>query len=342
MSEIHGISLIRETDYVRDMTSVVLPFLKARKKSGDFERVAGQPVHYRYYAADAPGAVLVLVHGFTEGIDKFNEVVYYFLQAGFDVWQIQQRGHGKSYRGQSDPSLVHIEDYRDLVKDLHFFVTQVVRKRKQGTDRERLPMYLFGHSMGGGVSALYLEQYPEDFQKAILSSPMLELSAGGAPLWTAKLYGRVMSAIGRGGNYLAGNAPFRPEEDFENSCTNCLVRYRYWFTQTLHKPEYQTCATSIRTALEFLKIAKEATLPKNCSRVQADVLLIQAGNDTMVLPGGQEAFIRNIGRHGRLFRMENAKHEIYLGVDKDLEIYWKEILDFLQPEQRIDRKGNGR
>ena len=50
----------------------------------------------------------------------------------------------------------------------------------------------------------------------------------------------------------------------------------------------------------------------------------------MVNPGGQETFIRQIGELGRIFRMENAKHEIYLGKDSDLEVYWKEILEFLQ------------
>lgn len=330
MLGIHDIHLIREADYIRDMDTVVLPFLQKRKKSGDFERISGQPIHYRFFAADEPCAEIVLVHGFTEGIDKFNEVVYYFLQAGFHVWQIQQRGHGKSYRGNPDPSLVYIKDYRDLLRDLHYFVAEIIQKERTESGRTGLPLYLYGHSMGGGVSALYLEHYPNDFQKAVLSSPMLELSAGGAPLWMAKLYGRVMSALGKGGNYLAGSAPFRPEEDFENSCSNCLVRYRYWFSQTCKRTEYQTCATAVRTALEFLKLVDEAGRPDNCARVQADVLLIQAGKDHMVLPGGQERWISNIGSRGTLLRMENAKHEIYLGKDEDLEVYWKAIMEFLQ------------
>jgi len=321
------IKLIKETNYVKDMEEIVLPYLRQKKESGDFERIPGEPIHFRTYEADYPKAELVLVHGFTEGIDKFNEVVYYFLQAGFNVWQIQQRGHGKSYRGHTDLSLVNILDYRDLVKDLHYFVTEIVKKRQKNP---ALPKYLYGHSMGGGVSALYLEDYPDDFQKAVLSSPMLELSSGGAPVWAAKLYGRVMTGIGRGSDYLAGSKPFRPEEDFENSCSNCLVRYRYWFEQTCKRPEYQTCATSVKTALEFLKLVQAAVNPKNCARIKADVLLINAGKDTMVLPGGQERFIRNIGKHGRMFRMANAKHEIYLGVDSDLEVYWNEILSFLK------------
>ena len=77
-----------------------------------------------------------------------------------------------------------------------------------------------------------------------------------------------------------------------------------------------------QTARQFLKLTKTATSPKNCAKVQADVLLVQAGKDTMVNPGGQETFLRQIGSHGRLFRMDHAKHEIYLGTDADLQVYW--------------------
>ena len=50
----------------------------------------------------------------------------------------------------------------------------------------------------------------------------------------------------------------------------------------------------------------------------------------MVKPKGQERFIAQIGERGRLIRMKNAKHEIYLGKNEDLETYWHEILAFLR------------
>ena len=319
-------NMIREEYYAKDMDTIVIPYLKERKLSGNFERAAGQRIHYRCYAADEPRAQLVLMHGFTEGIDKFNEVVYYFLQEGFQVWQIQQRGHGDSFREVSDPSLVHISSYLDLVEDLHYFVSEIVKK----AGNQDLPLYLYGHSMGGGVSAVYLETWPDDFRKAVLSSPMLELNSGPIPLWAASLYAKVMILLGKGANYMPGNQPFRAEPDFENSCSNCRPRYDYWFHQTVEQTKYQTCASSIQTARQFLKLTKYATSPKNCAKVQADVLLVQAGKDTMVNPGGQETFLRQIGSHGRLFRMDHAKHEIYLGTDADLQVYWKEVLGFLK------------
>ena len=321
------IDFIREANYKVDMENIVLPYLLQRKKSGDFERVPGHKIHYRTYAADTPHADVVLVHGFTEGLDKFNEVVYYFLQTGYNVWQIQQMGHGKSYRLVKDPSLVYIKDYRDLIRDLHSFVTDIVEKQRKNP---LLPKYIFGHSMGGGVSAAYIEMYPDDFSKAVLTSPMLELNSGNNSVLAVALYAQFMNMAGRGKNYLPGSAPFSPKPDFENSCSNSKARYENWFAQVCQREEYQTCASAITTAMEFLKLIKYATAKKNCARVKAKVLLIQAGNDNMVKPGGQETFICQIGELGRIFRMENAKHEIYLGKDSDLEVYWKEILEFLQ------------
>ena len=322
-----NIKLIKEDNYVQQMENVVLPYLKERCTDGFFERVKGENIYYRIFRSDISSADLVLVHGFTEGADKFNEVIYYFLQAGFNVWQIQQRGHGKSFREVKDTSLVHISDYRALVEDLHYFVEDIVKKNR--TDAKR-PLYLYGHSMGGGVSALYLETYPDDFQKAILTSPMLELDSGSIPVWVANIYAGIMTALGKGTNYMPGNKPFSPEPDFENSCSNCRTRFDYWFAQTVKRPEYQTCASSIVTAKQFLILTQKATDQKNCARVRTPFLLFQAGNDNMVKPGGQETFVSQTGKNGRLVRMESAKHEIYLCSDEDLEKYWKEILDFLE------------
>ena len=43
------------------------------------------------------------------------------------------------------------------------------------------PLFLFGHSMGGCVSALFLEKYPDTFKAAVLTSPMLKMLFGTMP-----------------------------------------------------------------------------------------------------------------------------------------------------------------
>ena len=319
--------LIREDHYQESMESTVLPYLLQRRQSGYFEPVQGQPLYYEHYAADDPRAVVVMLHGFSEGIGKFAETVYYFLQRGFHVWQLQQRGHGLSFRGTDDKMLIWLDDSARLVKDVRYFVKKVVQKDPAG---KGLPRYLYAHSMGGGIGALYLECYPWDFKKAVLSSPMLEVNLGKTPAWAAKLYGRAMLLRGRGDADMPGSTPFSDTPDFEGSCTDSLARYQYWFEIQKTHPELQMCVPAVRTGLTFLELTRQALKPAHCARVRTPVLLLQAGKDTMVCPGGQEKFINAIGEYGHLVRFEDAKHEIYRCSDPILERSWQAIDEFLQ------------
>ncbi len=315
-----------DENYAARMDGEVIPYLRERMKDGFIETVKGQPLYYRFYKADEPKAAAVMLHGFTEGIGKFNEMVWYFLQNGFNVWQLQQREHGRSWRSVEDLRVVNIDDFSQLVRDLHGFVTDVVRKHESSAG---LPMVLYAHSMGGGVGACYLEEYPADFGKAVLSSPMLAMNSGNMPVWAAEGYARLMKAIGKGTSWMPGSAPFSGEEDLENSCSDCLPRYRYWLEQQKKDAQQQMSICTMGTALEFLKLTRFAVSPSHVSAVRAEVLVFQAGLDNMVAPEGQETFVRLLGERGQLVRFPEAKHEIYMCKDVILEEYLDKLFRFL-------------
>ena len=314
-----------DENYARRMDEEVIPYLKERMGDGYIETVKDQPLYYRSFKADESRAVVVMVHGFTEGIGKFNEMVWYFLQNGFNVWQLQLREHGRSARSVEDLKVVHISDFRQLIRDLHGFVTDVVRKSESSAG---LPMMLYAHSMGGGVGACYLEVYPNDFEKAVLSSPMLGMNSGNMPLWAAEGYARVMEVIGRGTSWMPGSVPFSGEEDLENSCSDCLPRYRYWLEQQRKDVHQQMSISTISTALEFLKLTRYAVSRANVRAIRAKVLVFQAGLDNMVAPEGQETFVRLLGEAGELVRFPEAKHEIYLCKDETLKEYLEKVFRF--------------
>ena len=94
---------ITEENYDKTMTETVEPFLARRRMQGFDERIKGQPIYYEHYAADNPHGIIVISHGFTESIAKFSESIYYMLQAGFDVWGVDHRGHGRSWRENVNP-----------------------------------------------------------------------------------------------------------------------------------------------------------------------------------------------------------------------------------------------
>ena len=135
---------IRETNYALDMKEKAEPYVAQRRTPGTVERIKGQPVYYEYFRADQEKGVIVLSHGFTESVRKFGETAYYMLQNGYEVWGLDHRGHGRSFRPNSNPYVVHAVHFEDFVLDLvHLTETKV--KPASGS----LPLYLYCHSMGG-------------------------------------------------------------------------------------------------------------------------------------------------------------------------------------------------
>ena len=49
-----------------------------------------------------------------------------------------------------------------------------------------MKIYLYGHSMGGGIAAAVAARAPEMFEKVILSSPMIRPLTGGVPVACGK------------------------------------------------------------------------------------------------------------------------------------------------------------
>ena len=118
--------IIQENEYLDTMKNEVEPYLKAHCREGyipgaediyhEKNGIIGK-IHVKRYLADDPKGVVVISHGFTEGAPKYEEMIYYFLQAGYHVYMPEQMGHGQSYRLRADPSLVHIDIWKRYVRD---------------------------------------------------------------------------------------------------------------------------------------------------------------------------------------------------------------------------------
>lgn len=321
---------ITEDHYTEKMDSIVLPYLAKRREAGTMERVPGQTLYYEHYYDDTCTSTVVLLHGFTEGIGRFYETVYYFLQNGFEVYLLQQREHGKSYRSTSDLSKVNIEDYHDLTEDAHTFIHTIVFEKstlvqKNARGEGSGTWILFGHSMGGCISARYLELWPEDFPKAVLTSPMLDLNTGKIPYPVAKIYIKHLKHTGHGLDYMPGAGPFHPEPDFAHCSTNSKERYLYWFSQCQKNPQQQMNGATVNTAVAFDRMIIDVRKKENIRKIRTDTLLVQAGADRLIPPGGQNAFAAASDKV-TLTRVAGAPHEIYRSIDPIVQLYWEKIL----------------
>jgi lysophospholipase len=313
---------IPEEQYAETMQSEVEPFLAARRETGFDERVQGQPIYYEHYRADSPRGVVVLSHGFTESITKFAEPVFYLLQAGYEVWGLDHRGHGRSFRANDNPFVVHVERFGDYVEDLRHLTERLVRPAAG-----KLPVYLLCHSMGGCIGALTLEQYPELFDKAVLSSPMLGLSFGSIPLWVASLAAALKGIPSRGKAPLSPVTAF-PEETYENSASNSPARFQYYYEKKLADKRLQTCAGSTKWGREAIKACRRVSSPGEIAKIRVPVLLFQAEKDAFVVNPAQDAFAAHC-KSCELVKLPGLRHELYFNSGEGLQTYWEKIFAFL-------------
>lgn len=310
-------------DYFQDLLDQqVLPYLKERLTMKTIAGCDGKPLRARYYRQEGADCVVCISHGFTEFSERYSECIYYFLQEGYSVAIIDHRSHGYSYRPLKNLNKVHIDDYETFVEDYHCFVEQVKR------DFPEQRRVLFGHSMGGCIATLYAEKYPEDFEKLVLSSPMLDINIGKIPKPAAFLFGKCMIAIGKGEMYYGPQVKeWKPDERFEDSCGTERARFLAWKKMQIKNPYYQLAGGTLGWATASLAASKKAVA--EAAKVTVPALLLQAGRDHLVSPGGQETAISRMAQ-GRITRYPNAKHEIFNCDRASRTAFWNEIMDFLK------------
>ncbi len=153
-----------------------------RNKEGLFNGVADLGLYYQSWLPDAaPCAAVIIVHGFSDHCGRYDNLVEVLVSHHMAVYSYDLRGHGQS---SGKPGYVdHFDDYR---QDTRIF-TGLVREQ-----HPTLPLFLFGHSMGGLIALDQALHYPEGMSGVIASAPHL----GTPPVAPAKLMAsRVLSRL---------------------------------------------------------------------------------------------------------------------------------------------------
>ena len=314
---------LSEECYGDNMEAMVEPYLEERKQEGYFNGYDGNPLYFEQYKADDEIAHIVMVHGYTDAAYKFKEVAYYFLKSGYSVSIYEHRGHGYSYRAIDDPSRVTVTSFQEYVDDLKIFVEEIVRPTL--SDKEQL--FVYAHSMGGGVTALALEQNPNLFEAAVLTSPMMEVEFDGIPNHMAEALVSVMKLTGNGEQYVLGGEPYNGYYEGTNGSMNSPARYDYLYHVQASDVNYQTNAGTY----DWLGAAIEATerIREHASDFTTDALLFQASDDTIVGPNGQNEFASKAS-NVQLITVANTKHSILFSGNNVFIPYMNTILDFYE------------
>ncbi|MCR5396241.1 MAG: alpha/beta hydrolase [Lachnospiraceae bacterium] len=316
--------LFGDNNFNERMEKEVAPLLQ-QVKEGDFLGYDGKTIHYYYLINSEEKASVVISHGFCEFFPKYHEMTYYFYEAGYSVFFVEHRGHGYSYRETEELDRVHATRFQSYVDDLKLFVDGVVKKESLSQK-----LYLYSHSMGGCIAALYLEQYPKDFEKAILSSPMMQLNFRGTSPLAVKVLMLWSTIAHWNEKYLPGQHGFDGINTYPNCSAQSEVRHNYLFEFKKKNKNYQMNGGTYGWCKESLKAMKQVI--NDAAKITTPTILFQAGLDTMVEPGGQNKFLQN-NPNIKKYVYPDSKHEIFNAYDSDRKQYYMQVLDFYHGEE---------
>ena len=320
---------------------------RAPMTRGSFVGAAGVKIHYRLYRhrAETRGGV-VIVAGRTEGLVMYQELIRDLVANGYSVYIADHRGQGFSQRLlTADTTIGYVDDFERYVEDLASFIAGPVRSARAGNTR---PLFLLAHSMGGAVSALYLEQTGErsGIAAVALVTPMMAPWAAGAA--DAGLVSKLADAYcerysvdtaGAGplAEKYAEGGPF--DEQYAavlaappgtpNDLTHSALRFaRHW--QARHdarcdgadcgSPHARVGGVSFRWFNQACVASEKARGP-DAAKITVPVLLLQGGNDTVVKPTAQVEFCRHLNdAHGKGYcigrTVPQALHSVFIEADR--------------------------
>lgn len=248
------------------MAENIIPYIMDRKTD-----ISQEGINACLFKADEQRASMLIVHGFSEGIYKYREIIFNFLKMGISCTIFELPGHGMSRSAFFDR--IHIEDFDEYVETIKSFAN------KMESDGN---CFLFAHSMGGCASSLYLEENQDNpFKKVVLSSPMLKINTHGVNENTAFRLSDIMVRHRRKENFVFGQGIWEKTNDtFQSSAGFDRGRFEENLSYREKHKEYQKSGATWKWLNEGIKASRRAR--DNFNLIGIPILLLRAEDDSYV------------------------------------------------------------
>lgn len=321
------INLISENNFLQKMDSEVIPYLNEKMNSGFVNIDSQKKLYYESFLVPQNKGTIFIIHGYSEFTKKYDEITYYFLHQGFNVVRYDQRGHGFSFRDETDDlSKVYIKEFKTYVDDAKLIYDKIVFPLSNNK-----PIFLFAHSMGGAVGALLIEKYPLIFKAAIFNAPMFEINTGKVPSVIAKILSDTMCIFGLDRNYVLGHKEYEIKKEAQIGQNSVLSKNREQYILNIKNDNrfYQTNGATYSWLKTSFKATKKLLKKSETQKVKIPVLLFQADKDEFVKPKGQDKF-KNQTEKTKIVFFPQTEHSIFYSNNKILTKYYNEIFDFIE------------
>jgi alpha-beta hydrolase superfamily lysophospholipase len=262
--------------------------------------VSGLSMHIHSWEPDQISAQLVLFHGYAEHAERYLPFVEALTASGIRVVAPDHVGHGRSEgtRGYIPKIEIAVDDACALVE----------RTKKEYPD---LPLFVFGHSMGGAIAVMVTARLQAHVQALVLSAPSLHIAN------TPKF----LQAIAPLPAALFPKIPFMPLKGSDISRDPSIA--------DTYKSDPLNYVGKVRFGMGWQAIRAGRLALAVASSIQLPVWVGHGTEDPLTGISGAEEFVATVASSDVHFRkVPGARHEILNEIEGPQLI--SEILDWIQ------------
>ncbi len=135
------------------------------------EGADGKKLYNVHWQHEQPKANVLIVHGYGEHIERYNEVAEAFNLAGFSVFGYDFKAHGRS-----EGVDCYMDDFQEYLDDLDKILSYLSFDK---------PFYFYAHSVGALTTITYLLNNDVDkdlFRGCVFTGPALKIAEDLSPL----------------------------------------------------------------------------------------------------------------------------------------------------------------
>ncbi len=317
-------ALTSEADVPTLYQQTLPDFWRQHAIEGEFKGKDGVAIRYAALRQEKVDRAILIVNGRVESYLKYQELAWDLWRQGYSLYLIDHRGQGMSGRMLNDHDKGYVDQFDDYVVDMKQFHDQIIMADKPAK------LFLLAHSMGGAISARYLERWPDDIRAAVLSSPMLGINLGGLPKWLAKGLATTIGTVGGWFGeppYGPGQGPYQDHGFADNELTHSQSRYQAFRQMYEQHPQIKLGGATAHWIYQGITGADAAIA--DAGAIKTPLLLLQAGNDSVVDNAAQDAFCTKAScEGGKPLRIEGAWHELFIESDDKRQPALTAMLDF--------------
>ena len=262
-----------------------------KTESGSLKAQDQTSIFWKSWIPDTPPkAVVHIIHGYAEHIDRYTNVIKELVPAGYAVFGNDHRGHGRSQGKRG-----HVMSFQEFIDDEKQFHREVIHAQYPG-----IPYFVLGHSMGSLIALNYIEQNSEEIRGLILSGTGSQPGTD-IPKFLVKLT-KILSGILPS---IHVKSPLPPE--FISRDKEVVKAY-------VDDPLVYNVITP-RLAYEMNRFVVIGA--QNAVKIKIPVLIQLGSKDTAF--SGQKELFEMIGSKDKTYKLyEGLKHEVYneLPVDR--------------------------